>query len=81
MRCHLGVGEKKVFPSRFGRPVGVSLNGERRTEIAYDEATEFDSLTKEQIREIVKRAIQRDLENPIAKLIVAGKYLPGAISL
>ena len=25
----------------------------------------------------VKRAIQRDLENPIAKLIVAGKYLPG----
>ena len=24
---------------RFGRPVGVSLNGERRTEIAYDEAT------------------------------------------
>ena len=26
----------------------------------------------------VKRAIQRDLENPIAKLIVAGKYLPGA---
>ena len=26
----------------------------------------------------VKRAIQRDLENPIAKLIVSGKYLPGA---
>ena len=26
----------------------------------------------------VKRAIQRDLENPIAKNIVAGKYLPGA---
>ena len=26
----------------------------------------------------VKRAIQRDLENPIAKLIVAGKFLPGA---
>ena len=26
----------------------------------------------------VKRAIQRDLENPIAKQIVAGKYLPGA---
>ncbi len=26
----------------------------------------------------VKRAIQRDLENPIAKLIVAGKYLPGS---
>ena len=25
----------------------------------------------------VKRAIQRDLENPIAKLIVSGKYLPG----
>ena len=24
---------------RFGRPVGVSLNGERRTEITYDEAT------------------------------------------
>ena len=24
---------------RFGRPVGVSLNGERRTEIAYDDAT------------------------------------------
>ena len=24
---------------RFGRPVGISLNGERRTEIAYDEAT------------------------------------------
>ena len=24
---------------RFGRPVGVSLNGERRMEIAYDEAT------------------------------------------
>ena len=23
---------------RFGRPVGVSLNGERRTEIAYDDA-------------------------------------------
>ena len=85
-----------------------------------DEVLEFDSLTKEQIREIVKlqladlkkrladqefaleiddaamdvlvkdgydpaygarpvkRAIQRDLENPIAKLIVAGKYLPGA---
>ena len=85
-----------------------------------DEVLEFDSLTKEQIREIVKlqlkdltnrladqeftldvdekamdvlvqdgydpaygarpvkRAIQRDLENPIAKLIVAGTYLPGA---
>ncbi len=85
-----------------------------------DEILEFDALTKEQIREIVKlqlddlkkrladqefsldvddkamdvlvkdgydpaygarpvkRAIQRDLENPIAKLIVAGKYLPGA---
>ena len=27
----------------------------------------------------VKRAIQRDLENPIAKLIVSGKYLPGAV--
>ena len=26
----------------------------------------------------VKRAIQRDLENPIAKLIVSGKFLPGA---
>ena len=26
----------------------------------------------------VKRAIQRDLENPIAKLIVAGKYAPGS---
>ena len=26
----------------------------------------------------VKRAIQRDLENPIARSIVAGKYLPGA---
>ena len=26
----------------------------------------------------VKRAIQRDLENPIAKKIVAGEYLPGA---
>ena len=26
----------------------------------------------------VKRALQRDLENPIAKLIVSGKYLPGA---
>ena len=26
----------------------------------------------------VKRAIQRDLENPIAKLVVAGRYLPGA---
>ena len=26
----------------------------------------------------VKRAIQRDLENPIAKLVVAGKYPPGA---
>ena len=26
----------------------------------------------------VKRAIQRDLENPIAKNVVAGKYLPGA---
>lgn len=25
----------------------------------------------------VKRAIQRDLENPIAKAIIAGKYLPG----
>ena len=85
-----------------------------------DEVLEFDSLTQEQIREIVKlqladlkkrladqeftldvddkamdvlvkdgydpaygarpvkRAIQRDLENPIAKLIVAGTYLPGA---
>ena len=27
----------------------------------------------------VKRAIQRDLENPIAKDIVAGKYLPGSV--
>ena len=27
----------------------------------------------------VKRAIQRDLENPIAKAIIAGKYLPGAV--
>jgi len=26
----------------------------------------------------VKRAIQRDLENPIAKLVVAGKYVPGS---
>lgn len=26
----------------------------------------------------VKRAIQRDLENPIAKAIIEGKYLPGA---
>lgn len=26
----------------------------------------------------VKRAIQRDLENPIAKAIIAGKYLPGS---
>ena len=26
----------------------------------------------------VKRAIQRDLENPIAKLIVGGTFLPGA---
>ena len=26
----------------------------------------------------VKRAIQRDLENPIAKAIVAGTYPPGA---
>ena len=26
----------------------------------------------------VKRAIQRDLENPIAKLVVAGKYAPGS---
>ena len=26
----------------------------------------------------VKRAIQRDLENPIAKAIIAGKYPPGA---
>ena len=26
---------------------------------------------------IESRAIQRALENPIAKLIVAGKYLPG----
>ena len=26
----------------------------------------------------VKRAIQRDLENPIAKLIVGGKFLPGS---
>ena len=26
----------------------------------------------------VKRAIQRELENPIAKLIIAGKYLPGS---
>ena len=26
----------------------------------------------------VKRAIQRELENPIAKNIIAGKYLPGA---
>ncbi len=85
-----------------------------------DEILEFDALSKEQIRAIVKlqlddlkkrladqefaldvddkamdllvkdgydpaygarpvkRAIQRDLENPIAKLIVAGTYLPGA---
>ena len=85
-----------------------------------DEVLEFDSLTKEQIAEIVKlqlkdlkrrladqefslevdeaameilvrdgydpaygarpvkRAIQRDLENPIAKLIVEGKYAPGS---
>ncbi len=85
-----------------------------------DEVLEFDPLTREQIREIVrlqlndlkkrledqefaldvgddalevlvkdgydpaygarpvKRAIQRDLENPIAKKIVAGAYLPGA---
>ena len=85
-----------------------------------DEILEFDSLTKEQIREIVKlqlndfskrladqeltidvdekalevlakdgydpafgarpvkRALQRDLENPIAKKIVAGEYPPGA---
>jgi len=85
-----------------------------------DEILEFDSLTRDQIREIVKlqlkdfakrlaeqelsidvddkalnvlvrdgydpaygarpvkRAIQRDLENPIAKAIVAGKYPPGA---
>ena len=27
----------------------------------------------------VKRAIQRELENPIAKNIIAGKYLPGAV--
>ena len=26
----------------------------------------------------VKRAIQRDLENPIARLVVAGKYVPGS---
>ena len=26
----------------------------------------------------VKRAIQRDLENPIAKLVVAGRYAPGS---
>jgi len=26
----------------------------------------------------VKRAIQRDLENPIAKEIIAGRYLPGS---
>ncbi len=85
-----------------------------------DEILEFDSLTKEQIREIVKlqladfskrladqeltidvdekaldvlvqdgydptygarpvkRALQRDLENPIAKRIVAGEYPPGS---
>ena len=85
-----------------------------------DEILEFDPLTKEQIREIVKlqladfakrladqeltidvdekalevvakdgydpafgarpvkRALQRDIENPIAKKIVAGKYPPGA---
>lgn len=86
-----------------------------------DEILEFDTLTQEQIAEIVKlqlkdlakrlaeqdftltvdkkaiaflakegydpaygarpvkRAIQRELENPIAKQIVAGKYLPGAV--
>jgi len=27
----------------------------------------------------VKRAIQRDLENPIAKKIVSGAYPPGAV--
>ncbi len=85
-----------------------------------DEILEFDPLTKEQIREIVKlqladfakrladqeltidvdekalevvakdgydpafgarpvkRALQRDIENPIAKKIVAGEYPPGA---
>ncbi len=85
-----------------------------------DEILEFDSLTEEQIRQIVKlqladfakrladqnltlevddkalaylakegydpafgarpvkRAIQRELENPIAKEIIAGKFLPGA---
>ena len=86
-----------------------------------DEILEFDSLTKDQIREIVKlqladfsrrlaeqeltlrvddkavdvlaekgydpafgarpvkRAIQRELENPVAKAIIAGKYPPGAV--
>ena len=85
-----------------------------------DEILEFDSLTEEQIRRIVKlqlkdfekrlsdqelaldidekaidvlvrdgydpafgarpvkRAIQRDLENPVAKAIIAGKYPPGS---
>jgi ATP-dependent Clp protease ATP-binding subunit ClpB len=85
-----------------------------------DEILEFDSLTKEQIRSIVKlqlkdlesrladeglflevdekaldiladegydpaygarpvkRAIQRGIENPVAKAIVAGKYPPGS---
>jgi ATP-dependent Clp protease ATP-binding subunit ClpB len=85
-----------------------------------DEILEFDSLTQDQIREIVKlqlkdfakrladqelaievddkalevlardgydpafgarpvkRAIQRDLENPVAKAIVSGKYPPGS---
>ena len=86
-----------------------------------DEILEFDPLTKDQIREIVKlqladfsrrlaeqeltlrvddkavdvlaekgydpafgarpvkRAIQRELENPVAKAIIAGKYPPGAV--
>ncbi|MBO7482454.1 MAG: AAA family ATPase, partial [Kiritimatiellae bacterium] len=85
-----------------------------------DEILEFDSLTQDQIREIVKlqlkdfakrladqeleievdekalevlardgydpafgarpvkRAIQRDLENPVAKAIIAGRYPPGS---
>jgi ATP-dependent Clp protease ATP-binding subunit ClpB len=86
-----------------------------------DEILEFDSLSRDQIREIVrlqlkelekrladqdlvlqvgddavevlvedgydpqfgarpvKRAIQRDLENPIAKKIIAGDYPPGSV--
>ena len=85
-----------------------------------DEILEFDALSRDQIREIVrlqlgelekrladegfnlqvsdaavevlledgydpqfgarpvKRAIQRDLENPIAKKIIAGEYMPGS---